>query len=58
MKNKRQYLLKDSSYTVRVLHPNDVDDGLLFAWADLEARAVVQNDFISTNLIMTAIRYL
>ena len=45
-----------SAYTVRVLHPNDVDDGLLFAWADLEARAVVQNDFISTNLIMTAIR--
>lgn len=47
-----------SAYTVRAVRPNDVDDGLLFAWADLEARAVVPNAFLSPYFIMPAIRYL
>ncbi|WKZ39043.1 MAG: GNAT family N-acetyltransferase [Anaerolineales bacterium] len=58
MNNLARDISHVSSYTVRVLHPNDVEDGLLLAWADLEARAVVPNAFLSPYFVMPAIRYL
>jgi hypothetical protein len=53
-----QTMSKKTEFTVRVLRPNEIDGRLISAWADLEARAVVPNAFLSPYFVMPAIKYL
>ncbi len=51
MKNKRDF-------TVRLLRPTEIDAKLISAWAELEARAIVPNAFLSPYFVLPAIQYL
>lgn len=51
MKNKREF-------TVRVLHPTEIDAKLISAWADLETRASVPNAFLSPYFVLPATKHL
>ena len=51
MNNKREF-------TVRLLHPTEIDAKLISAWADLETRAIVPNAFLSPYFALPAIKHL
>lgn len=51
MNNKR-------GLTVRLLRPTEIDAKLISAWAELEARAIVPNAFLSPYFVLPAIRHL
>lgn len=51
MNNKREF-------TVRLLHPTEIDAKLISAWADLETRASVPNAFLSPYFALPAIKHL
>ncbi len=55
--NKRQ-IAKNHHYTARVLKSSEIDAGLISAWEELEARAIVPNAFMSPHFVMPALRYL
>lgn len=45
-------------YIMNVVHPGEIDTRTISAWADLEARAVEPNAFLSPYFVMPAIKYL
>jgi len=49
---------KTTMYKARILRPDKVDDKTIAAWADLEARAVVPNAFMSPYFVLPSLRYL
>ncbi len=49
---------KDCHYTVQVLKSTEISPGLISAWDELEARAIVPNAFLSPHFVMPALRYL
>lgn len=49
---------KKNDYRVLALRPAEINDALISAWADLEARANIPNAFMSPYFVMPAIKYL
>lgn len=45
-------------FTTRFLRPSEIDAKLISAWADLEARAIVPNAFLSPYFVLPALQYL
>ncbi len=48
----------NTEYHARVFQPGEIDDNLISAWADLEARADVPNAFLSPYFVMPAFRHI
>lgn len=48
----------NTQYRVRVLRSTEIDDALISAWADLEARAMIPNAFLSPYFVVPAIKHL
>jgi len=47
-----------SQYLTRILRLSDIDSHLVSAWADLEARALHPNSFLSPHFVLPAMKYL
>ncbi len=47
-----------SDYRLRVVDINEISEDLISAWADLEARAVEANCFLSPYFVLPALKYL
>lgn len=49
---------KKHGFTVKLLHPTEMDAKLISAWADLETRASVPNAFLSPYFALPAIKHI
>lgn len=58
MSKNTSHPTKNSHYTVRDLKTTEINSGLISAWEELEARAIVPNAFLSPHFVMPALRYL
>jgi hypothetical protein len=45
-------------FRVRAVRPNDLVPGTIAAWAELEARAIEPNAYLSPHFVLPAVRYL
>lgn len=50
--------MPSSRYLTRILRLSDIDSRLVSAWADLEARALHPNSFLSPYFVLPALKYL
>jgi CelD/BcsL family acetyltransferase involved in cellulose biosynthesis len=48
----------ESKFHIRIVSPEEVDQKLIAAWSDLEARAIEPNAFLSPYFVLPAIRHL
>lgn len=58
MSEKKRPIAKNHHYAARVLKSSEIDAGLISAWEELEARAIVPNAFMSPHFVIPALRHL
>jgi len=58
MSQNNRRISNSHQFTTRVLKTSEIDTGLISAWEELEARAIVPNAFMSPHFVLPALRHL